>query len=62
MNKKLLSEICNSKFGNGFKQSLEEKTPEIVQVLHKNLGEERTSKIISFVDYYLNKEIRLNHD
>lgn len=56
MNKNLLNEIWNSKFGDGFKQSLEEKNPEIIQILHKNLGEEKTNKVISFVDY-LNKEI-----
>ena len=55
MNKKLINNIWNSKFGDGFKQSLKEKEPEITQILHKNFGEEKTNEIISFVDYYLNK-------
>ena len=57
MNEKFLNEIYKSQFADGFKQSLKEKTPEIVQLLQKNFGEEKTDVIIVSVNKIINHAI-----
>ena len=56
MNETFLSEICNSQFAKNLGQTLNEKTPEIKQILFQNLGEERTNEIMDSVTDYLNKQ------
>ena len=50
MNKTLFNEIINSKLGEGFKQTLKEKTPEIKQLSDKNFGEDMTNLMMLVIN------------